>query len=71
MRIAGERRPFDRGLLDVVALGGDADTNAAVAGALLGAMHGTAALPAAWLGHLQDRSAIVEEARALARLASY
>lgn len=69
MRIAGERRPFDRGLLDVVALGGDADTNAAVAGALLGAMHGTQALPAAWLGHLQDRSAIVEEARALARLA--
>lgn len=69
MRIAGERRPFDRGLLDVVALGGDADTNAAVAGALLGAMHGSEALPTAWLGHLPDRSAIVEEARALARLA--
>ena len=55
----GESRPFDRGLLDVVALGGDTDTNAAVAGALLGAMHGTEALPAAWLaapaGSVRDR----------------
>ena len=68
MRIVAERRPFEEGLRSVVALGGDTDTNAAVAGALLGALHGTEALPIAWLGHLQDRSAIEAEARTLARL---
>jgi ADP-ribosyl-[dinitrogen reductase] hydrolase len=53
----------------VVALGGDTDTNAAVAGALLGAAGGVAALPAAWLERLVDRGAIEEEARGLVRLA--
>lgn len=37
------------GLLDVTNRGGDADTNAAVAGALLGAHHGSAQIPDAWL----------------------
>lgn len=36
------------GLTDVVNRGGDADTNGAIAGALLGAVHGEAALPSAW-----------------------
>jgi len=53
----------------VVALGGDTDTNAAVAGALLGAVGGVAALPAAWLERLQDRDALAEEARGLVPLA--
>jgi len=70
LRVAGEGRPFEQGLRDVVALGGDTDTNAAVAGALLGAMHGVAALPPAWLARLQERSAIEHEARALAGLAA-
>ncbi len=70
LRVVGEGMPFERGLLDVVALGGDTDTNAAVAGALLGAMHGAASLPIAWLARLQDRSAIEHEARALAGLAA-
>ncbi len=35
-------------LVDVANRGGDADTNAAIAGALLGALHGAAALPAPW-----------------------
>ncbi|HZZ83944.1 MAG TPA: ADP-ribosylglycohydrolase family protein [Anaeromyxobacteraceae bacterium] len=47
------------GLVDVVNRGGDADTNGAIAGALLGAFHGEAAIPRPWvarvLGALQDR----------------
>jgi ADP-ribosylglycohydrolase len=35
-------------LVDVASRGGDADTNAAIAGALLGARDGEAAIPAAW-----------------------
>ena len=45
LRVAGEARPFHEGLLEIVALGGDTDTNASVAGALLGALHGADALP--------------------------
>jgi ADP-ribosyl-[dinitrogen reductase] hydrolase len=45
--------PFDSELLRVVGLGGDTDTNAAVAGALLGARDGASELPRAWLSKLQ------------------
>ena len=50
----------------VVALGGDTDTNAAVAGALLGARDGVGGLPIDWLGRLRDADAIRAEAEALA-----
>jgi ADP-ribosylglycohydrolase len=47
------------GLLDIVNRGGDADTNAAIAGALMGAVYGERAIPAEWqelvlesLGHM-------------------
>lgn len=53
----------------VVAMGGDTDTNAAVAGALLGARDGVGALPAAWLGRLRETDAIRAEAEALVPLA--
>ncbi len=53
----------------VVSLGGDTDTNAAVAGALLGARHGVRGLPTGWLERLQDAEAIEEEARRLIPLA--
>lgn len=53
----------------VVSLGGDADTNAAVAGALLGARDGIAGLPTAWLDRLTDREAILAEAEALVPIA--
>jgi ADP-ribosyl-[dinitrogen reductase] hydrolase len=53
----------------VVALGGDTDTNAAVAGALLGAAGGLTALPTGWLERLRERPAIEEEARGLVPLA--
>jgi ADP-ribosyl-[dinitrogen reductase] hydrolase len=49
----------------VVALGGDTDTNAAVAGALLGTVVGENGLRQAWLDRLQDRMAIRGEALGL------
>lgn len=39
---------LEAGLVDVVNRGGDTDTNGAVAGALLGAVHGEAAIPQRW-----------------------
>ena len=53
----------------VVSLGGDTDTNAAVAGALLGARDGADGLPAGWLDRLLDRDAIRSEAAEIASLA--
>jgi ADP-ribosylglycohydrolase len=54
----------------VVSLGGDTDTNAAVAGALIGALVGEPGLPQDWLGRLRERDRIREEAVALVPLAS-
>lgn len=68
LRSAGEGRPFEAGLRDVIALGGDADTNGAVTGALLGALHGASALPSGWLDRLADRSSTEAEAETLASL---
>jgi ADP-ribosyl-[dinitrogen reductase] hydrolase len=53
----------------VVSLGGDTDTNAAVAGALLGARDGVDELPSTWLARLQDVRGIEREAQALVPLA--
>jgi ADP-ribosyl-[dinitrogen reductase] hydrolase len=39
-------------LIAIVSAGGDTDTNAAVAGAMLGASHGAAALPSRWLENI-------------------
>ena len=39
---------FEAGLVATVGRGGDTDTNAAIAGALLGARHGATGIPAAW-----------------------
>jgi ADP-ribosyl-[dinitrogen reductase] hydrolase len=57
---------FETEVKRVVSLGGDTDTNAAVAGALLGALVGEGGLPSAWLDRLKDRTAIRSEANALA-----
>jgi len=59
----------ERELRGAVALGGDTDTNAAVAGALLGAVAGRSGLPVAWLDRLSDREAIEREAAGLVPLA--
>jgi ADP-ribosyl-[dinitrogen reductase] hydrolase len=69
MRQAAHERPFEDGLREVVALGGDTDTTGAVTGASLGALHGRAALPRAWLVKLADREEIQREAEVLADLA--
>jgi ADP-ribosylglycohydrolase len=60
---------FEQEIRRVVGLGGDADTNAAVAGALLGARDGLTGLPRVWLERLVDRDGIRAEARALVPLA--
>lgn len=39
---------FEEGLVDTVRRGGDTDTNACIAGALLGALHGEQAIPIQW-----------------------
>jgi ADP-ribosylglycohydrolase len=39
---------YEAALVDVVNRGGDADTNGAIAGALMGAFHGDAAIPGRW-----------------------
>ena len=39
---------FEEGLVDAVNRGGDADTNGAITGALLGAFHGESAIPPSW-----------------------
>lgn len=60
---------FEPGLRHVVGLGGDADTNGAVAGALLGAFVGIDGLPRGWLNRLRGAESIRAEAEALVRLA--
>jgi ADP-ribosylglycohydrolase len=69
LRVAAEAPAFERGLRHVVSLGGDTDTNAAVAGALLGSRHGRSGVPQAWLDRLVEGPEIEAEAEALARAA--
>ena len=68
LHVAGEGLGFEDGLRHVVGLGGDTDTNAAVAGALLGAAHGLDAIPVEWRSVLADGSAIEAEAAEVAAL---
>ena len=56
---------YEQGVSWAIALGGDADTNAAVAGALLGCRHGEQAIPPRWLDRLSDRERIEQAAGAL------
>jgi ADP-ribosylglycohydrolase len=58
----------ERGLTLAIALGGDTDTNAAVAGALLGYRHGPKAIPTRWLEPLRERERIERVAARLARV---
>src|SRR5439155_11924285 len=46
-------RPLPDVLADIVRVGNDTDTNAAIAGGLLGARDGATAIPARWLSLLQ------------------
>ncbi|MFB4281497.1 MULTISPECIES: ADP-ribosylglycohydrolase family protein [unclassified Nonomuraea] len=56
----------DRALLLSVNHSGDSDSTGSVCGNLLGALHGTAALPAAWLAPLEGRDTIERLAAELA-----
>jgi ADP-ribosyl-[dinitrogen reductase] hydrolase len=42
----------ENGIVDTVRCGGDTDTNAAIVGALLGAVHGRQAIPQQWIGRI-------------------
>ena len=53
-------------LLSAVNVGGDAASIGAVAGALLGALHGPGAFPADWLAGLEDADGLRADAEALA-----
>jgi ADP-ribosyl-[dinitrogen reductase] hydrolase len=61
---------FESELVRVVELGGDTDTNGAVAGALVGAAVGRDELPGGWLARLAGRDALEERAARLADLAA-
>ncbi|MEU8003491.1 ADP-ribosylglycohydrolase family protein [Catellatospora sp. NPDC049111] len=54
-------------LIDIVALGNDSDTNAAIAGGLLGARDGASSIPDAWLSVLQFRTEFTGLAAEFAR----
>lgn len=41
-------KTLEEGVVDTVMKGGDTDTNAAIAGALLGAVYGRSAIPRQW-----------------------
>jgi len=69
LRMALEAPGVEDGIRHVVSLGGDTDTNAAVAGALLGARHGAGTLPGSWLERLQDRPGLEREAAILVPMA--
>jgi ADP-ribosyl-[dinitrogen reductase] hydrolase len=60
---------FEKGLIWAVNLGGDADTNAAVTGALLGARLGASAIPERWLAALERRAELEGVGRQLAAMA--
>ncbi len=56
---------FEEAAVDVINLGGDADTTGAILGAMAGAHYGIESIPARWLGRLQNREAIDLRAQAL------
>jgi ADP-ribosylglycohydrolase len=62
------RRPhlLENTLLSGINVGGDADTTGAMMGALLGALHGWAAVPDEWKDGLEDTRRLVGEAQAFA-----
>jgi ADP-ribosylglycohydrolase len=57
---------YERGVGWAIAQGGDADTNAAVTGALLGYRHGVAQIPVRWLSSLRGRERLERAAEGLA-----
>lgn len=63
-----EDAPFEESMVRLVSMGGDADTNGAIAGGLLGARDGAAAIPDRWIAGLQQRDKVEELGHALWQL---
>jgi hypothetical protein len=59
---------FERLITEITMAGGDSDTNAAVAGPLLGALFGYEGLPSHWVHGLADKGWLVDKADGLATL---
>jgi hypothetical protein len=59
-------RPLSEVLIDIVRIGNDTDTNAAIAGGLLGARDGASAIPVRWRELLQFGDEFTEAAAVLA-----
>ncbi len=57
-------------LVDLVNRGDDADTTCAIAGGLLGVIHGADAIPSRWLDKLEYADKMIAAATELARLRS-
>ncbi|MGI9213186.1 MAG: ADP-ribosylglycohydrolase family protein [Methylococcaceae bacterium] len=51
---------YEQGILSIIHEGGDADTNAAVAGALLGARYGVTTIPKFWIKGLHQKQALID-----------
>jgi ADP-ribosyl-[dinitrogen reductase] hydrolase len=62
---------FEEAVIDVVNLGGDADTAGAILGAMAGAYYGVDAIPKRWLDGLQNRDGIEARAMALAQRSNH
>lgn len=60
-------KPFDQALVDVVRYGRDTDTNGAIAGGLLGALHGLEAIPVRWRRELEWGDWLINAAEDLIR----
>jgi ADP-ribosyl-[dinitrogen reductase] hydrolase len=50
---------FEESLVTVIHAGGDTDTNGAVAGAILGALHGASAIPERWTARIPNAGQLV------------
>ena len=61
-------RSYQEGILEVIHEGGDADTNAAVAGSILGARFGFSGIPNKWVAGLKYRSELETRVDQLLRL---
>jgi ADP-ribosyl-[dinitrogen reductase] hydrolase len=61
----GRTSDFRSAILTAANLGGDADTTAAIAGQLAGALYGVSGIPKEWLEKVAWRDAIADRARLL------
>jgi hypothetical protein len=59
---------FEEALVALVNAGGDADTNGALAGAVLGARYGASAIPLRWTAYIPQKERLANLADRLVRL---